>query len=564
MKIKLSSDKLPSSLAELEDILLEAENVKHRKTFFDSPAPVDISLKDVKISAKSVNTAIKRLLQARQSEEQIVVYGDYDADGISATAVVWQILNRLKFKVMPFIPDRHKHGYGLSQQALEEVIELHHPSLILTVDNGIVAHEQIAWLKKQQIDVILTDHHQMELDKNGKTRVPAANSVVHTTFLCGTTVAWILMRELIVFLKEDLGIIIKQLDLCGIATIADQVPLQGANRSFAKSGLEALRQTQRPGLIKLYDQAGIKPNQIDERTVGYAISPRINAMGRMAHGLDALRLLCTGNLEQAGELAKLLESVNQDRRDLTLDLMDIAIKIAEKQSREHIIVIHHLDFHDGVIGLIAGRIVEKFAKPAVVIGSAKMDGDGSGVAKASARSIAGVHITQLLRLIKSDLISLGGHPLAAGFSLRADKIALVTTKLQKLALVKIKTQLLESSLQVACQLPHFLLSVETAELIERFRPFGQGNFQPIFLISDLNLIHVKQIGQDGQHLKLMVQISPLTGLANQPIQLIMWRNGFQAERLRVKKQISVVCALELNSWHGKTSLQLMAHQLELE
>ncbi|MBU0978824.1 MAG: single-stranded-DNA-specific exonuclease RecJ [Patescibacteria group bacterium] len=561
MKIKLKSTQVPSSLKKLEEVLLGVREIEDRSIFFDPPTPLDISLKALGLSAQSVQIAIKRLIKAKQSREQVVVYGDYDADGISATAIVWQTLNQLGFKVMPFIPDRHKHGYGLSLVALQEVIDQHHPSLILTVDNGIVAHAQIEWLKSQQIDVILTDHHQLELDKKGLAITPSATAVVHTTSLCGATVAWVLMRELVTSLKEDVKIVTKQFDLCGVATIADQVPLQTVNRSFAVFGLEALKQTRRPGLIKLFEQAGIKADQINERTVGYTISPRINAMGRMAHGLEALRLLYTSNQAQAGELAQVLESVNQDRRDLTLDLMALAVGMAEDQVQEHMIVVHHPDFHEGVIGLVAGRLVEKFAKPAVVIGTALSHGGQSHVAKASARSIEGVHITKFLRQIKSDLLSLGGHPLAAGFSLETAKIKDVTVKLQTLAREKISAKLLEQSLPVECQLPHNLLTIKTARLVESFRPFGQGNPQPLFLLKDLRVVNVKQMGQDSQHLKLMVRPALATSPSAQLFQVLMWGNGFRAEKLQTNMTVNLVCALEINQWRNQTSLQLVAQQI---
>jgi single-stranded-DNA-specific exonuclease len=558
MNISLKFPKLPSSLEELEEVLLGVRSIEDKKKFFHPPTPLKLSPSEVGIDAKGIQKALARLLKAKESREQIVVYGDYDADGICASAIVWQTLNSLGFKVMPYIPSRQKHGYGLSRGALEEVIEKFHPSVIVTVDNGIVAHEEIEWLAEQGVEVILTDHHQLEKNKAGDSIEPKAVAIVHSTKLCGATVAWMLMRELVAKLKEDEDLVVKQLDLCGIATIADQVPLQDANRSFAFHGLEQLRQTTRPGLLELYDLAKVELEKITEQTVGFIISPRINAMGRMAHGLDALRLLCTGSRRQARQIAKNLESVNQERKNLTYELMEKAVEMAKEQAEESIIVVHHDDFHEGVIGLVAGRLMEKFYKPAVVIGTAKNEKGDGNVAKASVRSVEGVHITEFLRQIKKDLLSLGGHPLAAGFSLERDMVAEVKEKIQKLAKEQIDSVLLQDKMVVDCELPHDLVTLEAAKLVETLKPFGKKNTQPVFLIKDLKLEHVRQIGKENMHLMLFVKPS---SDSSEQIPVLMWRHGFRAPEIESHPSINLVCMLDINTWREKTNLQLVAKKI---
>ena len=365
------------SLKEIEKILLKNRGLtgeKARKEFLSPTAPEALTLKGLGINQLQVKKAVERIKKAGKKGEMIIVYGDYDADGISATAVLWERLYSLGLNVLPPIPERVSEGYGLNSESIKKLKE-ENPSLglIVTVDHGIVAGAQVEAAKKLGIDVIVTDHHQ----PGGKKPKPYA--LIHTTQIGGAALAWILARE-IKSVRDGL-------DLVAIGTIADQLPLVGANRSFAKYGLVSLNSTQRVGLNALFSEAGIVKGEIGPYEVGFMIAPRINAMGRLVHAIDSLRLLCTKNNQRAGELARLLNKTNLERQRIVEEVVLHALRQAQDESfARSVIVVAHESYHEGVIGLAAARLVEEFYRPAIVISKK------GKIAKASARSISGFNI----------------------------------------------------------------------------------------------------------------------------------------------------------------------------
>jgi single-stranded-DNA-specific exonuclease len=362
MKWQLVSDRVPQNLEEVFSILLENRGVTNHDEFFSPRRPLDLSLLELEVDADQVRTAISIIKQARDEKQKVVVFGDYDADGVCASTIMWQTLHRLGVAAMPFIPHREKHGYGVSMAAIDEITANNIPSVMITVDNGIVAHEPIQRLRDMGVQVIVTDHHQPE------QQLPPAAAVVHTAKLCGSTVAWVFCRELIKELAPDeLEWLNEQLDVAAIATVADQVPLLGANRSFAKHGMTQLRLTNRVGLKLLMKDAGVEQANLDTYHINFALAPRINAMGRLEHGLDALRLLCTADRRRAEELVKLLAGTNTRRQDMTMSMVDQAVTQVGAVVTDKIIIVASAEYHEGVIGLIAGRLMEKYARPALAI-----------------------------------------------------------------------------------------------------------------------------------------------------------------------------------------------------
>ncbi|MCH7641354.1 DHH family phosphoesterase [Patescibacteria group bacterium] len=318
---------------DIVDILLKNRGIKSKREkdeFFNPTLPDKMSVKSLGLSAREISKAINRIKKAKEKKEKVIVFGDYDADGVCATAILWENLYGLKLDVLPYIPERFSEGYGLKTESLEK-IKVQNPNikLIITVDNGIVANEAVNEANKLGIDVIITDHHQP-----GKMR-PKAYSVIHTTKIGGAAIAWILARE--VLKKLEIGNwkleIRKSLELCAIGTISDQLPLIGPNRSFAKYGLEALNKTVRPGLLALFKEAGIKKGSAGWRTgtyeVNFVIAPRINAMGRLEHAIDSLRLLCTKSKEKATDLSYLLGKTNVKRQKIVEEVVAHAKGIAE-------------------------------------------------------------------------------------------------------------------------------------------------------------------------------------------------------------------------------------------
>ena len=537
---------IPQTAAELREILVKNLKLSDVDAFFSPPHPLDISLAEVDIDKVQLEIAVKRILEAKENEEEIIVFGDYDADGVCSTAILWQTLHELGCKIIPFIPHRAKHGYGLSAKALDDLLKENQPALIITVDNGIVAHGPAQRVMDEGIDLIITDHHQPE------DKLPPALAVVHSTKLSGATVAWMLAREVMKAAGEEMSQG-WQLDLAAIATIADQVPLQDANRSFAKYGLAALRKSNRFGLKALFTQAKQDQQTINSQSVGFGIAPRINAMGRLGHSLDALRLLLTTNKARAEQLAKTLGETNVQRQEMTYEMYGQALSQADEWKQENIIIVHSTDYHPGVVGLIAGRLMERFYKPVIAISV------GDGIAKASARSVAGVNIVELIREVRDDLLEVGGHPMAAGFGMEAEKMDQVIERLKKIAKEKIDPELLQPSLEIAAVIPAELINEPTINTVWEFAPFGQGNQEPILAFKQVEVLQVLTMGADGQHLKVVGKGAD--GVT--PINFLYWRRGALAEKIEAGDKIDVAGILEINEWRGKKSVQVRVKDIEI-
>lgn len=511
-------------------------------TFLHPPHPNDISATKVGLNSSSLKKAVSRVKQAVGKHELIIVYGDYDADGICATAILWESLNSIGAKALPFIPQRETHGYGLSISGLKEIIAKHHPSLIITVDNGIVATQAAAFLAKQKIDLIITDHHQKS------SVLPLAYAHIHTDTISGSAVSW--------YLAQAIHPITNHLELAAIGTIADLMPMVGINRSFAKYGLDALATTNRPGLLALKTDSGIKDtDKLSTYHVGFMIAPRLNAMGRIKHGLDALRLLCTSTPSRAKALAALLSDTNRARQDLTLDQLEQAEHIYQNTtSRKHnIIIIDHEDFHEGIIGLIAGKLTETYHKPSIVISKSE------SLSKASARSISGVNIIELIRTHADLLEGAGGHPGAAGFTIMSDRIEEFRQALTTTANQTIDPSLLTRSLTVDLALDFTDITRDLYDDIQQFEPFGIGNKRPVFSMQ-ARLADFRTVGRDHSHLKLTLQSK--TDKPTTTLDAIGFKLGKHASSLSPNQTLQLAFTLDLNTFGGRTSLQLLLKDIK--
>ncbi|HOZ03365.1 MAG TPA: single-stranded-DNA-specific exonuclease RecJ [Candidatus Woesebacteria bacterium] len=552
---QLLSQEIPQDLSELQEILLKLRKIEDKAEFFSPAHPMELKTKQFGFSSQVIKKAMDKLFLARERKTPIVIFGDYDADGICAASILWRVMHELGFAVTPFIPSRLKHGYGLNVTSAQAVLTEHGPQLIITVDNGIVAFEAVEWLKEQRVEVIITDHHQPEWDKQGKERLPNAVAVLQTDQVCGAGVAWLVSKMLVDKIGSEFGektqreqLLTNQLDLCALATIADQVPLTGFNRSFIFHGLQVLRQTLRPGLLALAAVAGHKVDKVDEGKLGYQLAPRLNALGRLAEGIVGVRLLCTNSRTKAESIAGELNNLNLSRQDLTESALTQAEVQVTEQLSESLLIVYAPNFHEGVIGLVAGRLTEKYHKPAIAIG-----GEGETL-KASARSVVGVNITELIRQVKADLLNVGGHPLAAGFSVHKDNLYIVINKLQELAKTQIDPILLQPKIIAECKLPPSLINIQTAQTLLKFAPFGQGNHQPVFMIEDLELISTQVIGAEGKHLKLALKLS--SGQQPQLLTALYWHHAHLQDQLEIGAKFSFIAKLEINTWRDRQSLQL--------
>ena len=514
-------------------ILLENRGIKSKKEIeeFLNPKLESITSENLGISKKDLVKAGNRLKKAKKNNDQIIIFGDYDADGITATALLWENFNKSGFIVMPYIPNRIDEGYGLSIKAIDNLLKKYPDTrLIITVDNGIVANEPVDYAKKLGIDVVITDHHV----PSGS--LPNALAIIHSTKVCGCSVAYIFADYLFDISKSNL-------DLVAIATVTDVMKLVSYNRILLINGIKELRRTKRIGVQKLLDVVGIDKEKIGVYEIGNVIGPRINAMGRIENGMDSLRLLCTPNKKRAGDLAQILNDINIKRQQMTFDSTDHARGISNKNKK--IIVIADESYNQGVVGLIAGRITEEFYRPAIVIAKEK------GISKGSARSVKGVNIIELLRKEKGLFVSLGGHPGAAGFSIETKKIPELRKRLEKLAEKEIRDELLIKKVRIDVKLPIDLLNLNLYKEIYTLSPFGFGNPEPVFQANNLIIENLRYVGKESKHLKLSL-IDVKTKTKIQGILFVVDRNL----KLKINDKTNVAYSISLNEWNGNKSLEL--------
>lgn len=539
-KIKLKNE-------EIIKILLQNRGLKTSKdidNFLNPKKPGELSLKEVGINPLEMKKAVKRIKQAIEKKEKIIVYGDYDADGLSGTAILWEALHSLKAQVLPFIP-RREDGYGLKVEKVKELAK-EGINLIITVDQGIVAHQQVEETNKLGIDVIITDHHVLAEKK------PKAIALIHTTKLAGCGVAWFLAQELFFTFKGEKNE--KGLDLVTIGTIADMVPLIGPNRCLVKYGLKILQKTKRPGLLALYDFAGLKKETIDTFEVSYIIGPRLNAVGRMDDPMEALRLVCTPNEARAITLAQNINQKNEERKSLmekmTIHARDLWLKGNQEES---LIFIDHDSFHEGITGLVAGKLMDEFYRPTIIIAR------GEKFSKGSARSISEFNIIEAVRSCASVLGPHGGHPRAAGFTIETEKITLFKEKLMILAAEQLKGQELSPTLRVDLELGLENLTLDFYKELVKFEPFGEGNPQPVFLTREVEVEDARTVGKEKNHLSL--KLKSLNG------KIIFEGIGFNLGKfypdLKPDEKIDLVYQLFLDEWQDQKRLKLKLKDLKI-
>jgi len=528
---------------QVEDIvgvLLKNRGIKSKRgkdEFFKPSLPDKMSVKSLGLSAREISKAINRIKKAKEKKEKVIVFGDYDADGVCATAILWENLYGLRLDVLPYIPGRFSEGYGLKKGSVKTLIEKYkNLGLIITVDNGIVANEAVNEANKLGIDVIITDHHQ----PGGKR--PKAYSVIHTTKIGGAGIAWIFAREISAKLRATSHKLQNSLELAAIGTIADQLPLKGANRSFAKYGLIELSKTKRPGLLALFKQARINTDpdgQIKTYDINFVIAPRINAMGRLEHAIDSLRLLCTKSEEKAIDLSYLLGKTNVKRQKIVEEVVTHAKGIAEGRTWEGVIVIHHESYHEGVIGLAASKLVDTFYRPVIVIAK------GGKYSKASARSIPGFNIIQAIKEFDEMLLDGGGHPMAAGFTIETKNLLTFIKKLDKSSSSLLTKDLLQKKQNIDLELNFSQINPKLAKEILLFEPFGIGNSTPVFVTFGVSVLNSRTVGMEGRHLKLILE------QGGKVFDAIAFNFGDFYLKLIPGGLIDLAYTIEENIWNGR-------------
>ncbi len=526
---------LPQKSKDLIEQLLFNRGIKteKEKEQFFNPKISDF---EIDLQIPGIEKANKRILQAIKAGELIVVYGDYDVDGISASAILYKALTSLGAKVLPYIPHREKEGYGLSKTGLQFVKDAG-ASVVITVDNGIVASSQATFAREIDLDLIITDHHIPAKEK------PDAYAIVHSTKMCGAAIAWCLIQDLI---KKDLKV--ELLQFVALATVCDLIPLVNLGRAFVVEGLKILNATTNLGLQALIKESGITAN-IGSYEIGHIIGPRINAIGRLEHAIDGLRLLCTKDPNKAKTLAKLLCETNYMRQQMTILAIEQARVLVNIEKKIHVLV--SSEWSAGIIGLVAGRITEEYFRPTIAISL------GKTISKGSARSVNGVNIVEIIRKHKDILIDIGGHPGAAGFSIENKYIEIFKKRLEDVADLPERA---EKVLEIEAQIKASELSKNLINDLQKFEPFGFGNQRPIFATKGMQVSDVRTVG-NGKHLKFKVADPELV---EGHIDAIAFGMGKQAAFLKSGQIADMAYNFELDTYNGFEKLQLKVRDIVVE
>lgn len=527
---------LPQTQEDLVEQLLVNRGITsklEREKFFNPT--LENFEKDLNIPG--IPKALKRIEKAIKSGEQIVVYGDYDVDGVSASAIIYKALASLGAKILPYIPHREKEGYGLSREGLDSCRDMG-ASLVITVDHGIVAFEQAHYAKRLGLDLIITDHHTKRDSKSHnepESQVPEAVAVVHSTLMCGAAVAWCLVRD---FVKKDLAK--ELLQFVAIATICDSMVLQDVNRSFVFLGLKEMNKTSNVGLLALFNECGLSLGEIDSYALGHILGPRLNAIGRLEHAIDALRLLCTKDTLKARKLSALLTETNLKRQELTALAIEQAKEMVNNEDGIH--VLHSSEWIPGIIGLIAARVAEEYRKPSIAISVGEVHSKGS------ARSVDGINIVETIRQCSDLLVDVGGHKGAAGFTIETGRIEEFK---KRLAGILAESVVRDDVLEIDAEVSSKKLSKNLVKRILEFEPFGFGNPQPVFATHRMRVSDIRTVGQ-GKHLKFKAD----------NIDVIAFGMGDLEKALRVSGVVDLAYNLEINKFNGSEILQLKVKDIK--
>jgi single-stranded-DNA-specific exonuclease len=505
----------------------------------------------------NMDKAVERLFRAHEQNEPLVIFGDYDVDGVTSTALLVEVLRSLGWQVNFYLPNRMDEGYGLSSDGVENCLKKFPTTLLLAVDCGSTAVETIKSLAVRGIDVIVLDHHQVS------SPAPDAIALVNPQLtqnlklktqnfyeLCSAGLAFKLAHAVLKRGREtnlpgaaefDLKPL---LDLVALGTIADLVPLVGENRILVSAGLRQLNQTQRPGIIAL-KKAAETPEKIGAYEVGFQLAPRLNAAGRLETAEESLHLLLAQNLEEAMPVARNLDLRNRERQKIEKTIVDEVSGVIRSKfnpQNDFVIVEGQLLWHIGVVGIVASRVLQEFYRPTIIIGGENGEMRGSG------RSIAGFDLAAALRECDGLLLRHGGHAMAAGLSLVPEKIDLLREKMNELARRSLKPEDLQPPLRLDAEVGLDEINFESLAELERLKPTGQGN--PAVQFCARNLSHAKplqRMGAQKQHVKLWVGDGTVTHEA------VWWNGGDKS--LPVGK-FDLAFAPQINEFNGRRAVQL--------
>lgn len=473
------------------------------------------------IKLPNLDKAVKIIKKAIENKKNILIYGDYDVDGITATAILWRTLNKLKANVIPFIPHREHDGYGFNANSFflfqkEKNIIF---DLVITVDNGIVAD-----FSKIKCDIIITDHHLP-----GK-KIPNVKAIIHSTQLSGSGIAYVLASLLDKF---------ADISLAALGTVADCLPLTGVNRQIVVEGLKILNKSPNLGIEKLLEVANIKKDKLTAYDLGFIIGPRINATGRLADPTDSLRLLCCDNPKLAKHYANILQSNNSKRQAIQASAIDDCLPKAD--IKDKLLFFADKKYLPGIIGLIAGKLTEKYYKPSIIISIDKE------LSKGSCRSIPEINIIESLRKFSNQFEDLGGHSQAAGFTIKTSNIEKFRKKITKYINKKLENINLTPLILVDAEMEIAAVNIKNIKAINLLEPFGIGNPRPTFIFNNIKIDDIRLIGSNKEHVK--IKFGDIDALA--------FRQSDVFTGVKTGQSISIIGHLDINIWQDTTKPQII-------
>ncbi len=510
---------------------------------------------------EGIREAAERIVVAIRERQHLLVYGDYDVDGTTAVSILKNLFSDLDFPVSTYIPDRADEGYGISDLAVERIVASA-VQVMVTVDCGITARRQVEAILAgraalgRPIDILVTDHHQSDPDTLPPALVLVNPHLPGSRYpfrhLCGAGVAWKLAQAVATLMGRP-ELAMKSIDLAAFATIADIVDLTGENRIIARFGIEKMNRDPHPGLAALHAVSGGKAGAVDATRIGFVLAPRVNAAGRMGDAKEAVKLLTAKSPDAATPIAQRLDEINRERQTTQEAVLRQALAaIAERpqSAREPVTVVWGEDWHHGVIGIVASKLVDRFGKPAFVLAVTNGEAVGSG------RSIEGFDLFEALASQSGLLARYGGHAQAGGLTLSSDALETFREGICRYAALRITPEMRTPVVDIEAELGARVLSTACVERLRVLEPTGQGNPAPLLLVRGARVVEVKTLSE-GKHLRMKVDKE---GTA---LTCVGFGDGPLAVHLDPGDQLDLAGYLEINEWQGRTSLQLRLESMRL-
>ncbi|MDD7408994.1 MAG: single-stranded-DNA-specific exonuclease RecJ [Anaerovoracaceae bacterium] len=508
---------------------------------------------------KNMDAVCDRIIKAAEDKERICVYGDYDADGVTAVTLLMEILGCMTDNLTYYIPSRFEEGYGLNMKAVDRMHK-DGVSLVVTVDTGCTARKEAEYIKELGMEIIVTDHHQVDPERMPDCLMIDAKQPGETypyKDLCGCGVAFKLAQALKARVDIPRNVLNHCLDLTGVATVADVVPLTDENRTLVKYGMDRIRKQERPGMNALLKAASIDPYKLSSYNISFGIAPRINSAGRLETADIGVKLLSSSEKNRAEKYADKLESLNKERRALQESIYEAAVEYIESNMPDDPFIVYRAEnAHEGVTGIAAGKLKEHYNKPVIIMTPSKE----AGFLKGTGRSIEGVDIFSLLNAHVDLFEKFGGHAAACGFTIGEEngrKLRAILNEDMKEILEK-KPDLLEKKMRPDAVLRAEEISYELAAQLELMEPFGCGNEKPVFMIEGLSVTRVFSMGSNGQYRKYVCSVQ------SRNLDAVVFDTDIdQYDLVTAGDTLDVIAEISLNRWNGRTSLQLIIKEISV-